>query len=77
MHRRDISVPIHVAPVGLSRVRMVAVDAVLVGVEPVRWMQGNPTAPLLFVYFLGEAVDKGKVGVSYVEKTNLMLPSCF
>lgn len=58
MYRSDVSIAIHVPSVGLSGVRMVAVDAVLMSIEAVRRMQRHPTTALLLVHFLGKAGDK-------------------
>lgn len=62
MYSGDVSIPLHVAPVRLSVMAMMAaVDRMLVGVEAVRWMESNPAAPLLLVHLLGEAVNKRKL----------------
>lgn len=62
MNSCDVSVALHVAPVRLRLVGMVAaVNAVLVGIEPVGGVKRHPTTTLLFVDLLGEAGDKRKM----------------
>lgn len=58
MHSRNVSVALHIPPLGLGVVAMVpAVDGVLVGVETVRRMESHAAAAFLLVDFLREAVE--------------------